>query len=77
MYSYMAYQLDFTTPGMRPLRAFSRKQMRHMPNLRIYARERPQVLQRLYSRTLNFCERLAFTIQDVFAKGLPPNVLGW
>ncbi len=29
------YQLDLTTPGISPLSACSRKQMRHMPNLRI------------------------------------------
>src|SRR5690606_20873844 len=62
-----SYQLDLTTPGIRPLRACSRKQMRHMPNLRMYARERPQTLQRLYSRTLNFAGRDAFTIHEVLA----------
>jgi hypothetical protein len=30
-----AYQLDFVTPGIRPLSACSRKQIRHMPNLRM------------------------------------------
>src|SRR6266480_4103763 len=33
--------------------------MRQRPNLRKYARGRPQRLQRLYCRVLNFCGRLA------------------
>jgi hypothetical protein len=30
-----AYQLDFTTPGISPLSASVRKQMRHMLNFRM------------------------------------------
>src|SRR3954447_8753295 len=29
------HQLDLVTPGINPLSAFSRKQIRHIPNLRI------------------------------------------
>src|SRR5580693_5403878 len=48
------YQLDFTTPGISPLRASERKQRRHTPNLRRNARGRPQSWQRLCWRDLNF-----------------------
>lgn len=41
--------------------------MRHMPNLRRYARERPQRWQRWYFRTPNFGVRFAFSINDFFA----------
>src|SRR5215218_960836 len=41
------YQLDFVRPGMYPSCASSRRQIRQTPNLRKYARERPQRLQRL------------------------------
>src|SRR6478735_4649334 len=36
------YQLALRTPGMNPFSDRSRKQMRHRPNLRRKARERPQ-----------------------------------
>src|SRR5580698_2525271 len=48
------YQLDFTTPGISPLRASERKQRRQTPNLRRKARGRPQSWQRLCWRDLNF-----------------------
>src|ERR1700761_8691112 len=48
------YQLDFTTPGISPLRASERKQRRHTPNFRRKARGRPQSWQRLCWRDLNF-----------------------
>src|SRR5579871_5997177 len=48
------YQLDFTTPGISPLRASERKQRRHTPNLSRNARGRPQSWQRLCWRDLNF-----------------------
>jgi len=32
---FAIYQLDFVTPGMRPSAASVRKQMRHMPYLRM------------------------------------------
>ncbi len=40
------HQLDFVIPGITPWWASSRRQMRHTPNLRKYARERPQREQR-------------------------------
>src|SRR5215213_7315272 len=40
------YQLDFVTPGRRPIDASSRKQIRQSPNFRMYARLRPQRWQR-------------------------------
>src|SRR5260370_4913045 len=52
--SFLFYQLDFTTPGISPLRASERKQRRHTPNLRRKARGRPQSWQRLCWRDLNF-----------------------
>ena len=41
------YQEDFTTPGILPCNASSRKQMRHRPKRRIKPRGRPQRTQRL------------------------------
>src|SRR5205823_13139617 len=41
------YQLDFITPGISPFSARPRKHKRQRPNLRRYARGRPQMLQRL------------------------------
>jgi hypothetical protein len=67
-FSIHHYQLDFTTPGSLPWDAISLKQMRQIPNLRIYARGRPQIGQRLYPRTLNLGSRLAFIISAFFAK---------
>ena len=55
------------TPGIKPLLAFSRKQMRHKPNLRYTARGRPQNLQRFSWRVLNFGFRFAFAILDLLA----------
>src|SRR6201996_2230295 len=48
------YQLDFTTPGISPLRASARKQRRHTPNFLRKARGRPHSWQRLCWRDLNF-----------------------
>jgi len=42
--------------------------MRHMPNLRMYARGRPHSRQRLWNRTLNFGVRFQRSIADFFAK---------
>ena len=61
------YQLDFRTPGMFPQSAFSRKQIRHMPNRRMYPRARPQIPHRVYPRTANFGVRFCFAIHDFFA----------
>ena len=48
------YQLALTTPGICPWSASSRKQIRHMPKSRRKPRGRPQRLQRLRFRPLNF-----------------------
>jgi hypothetical protein len=56
------YHDAFRTPGIIPDNDSSRKQMRHTPNRRRYARERPQRPHRLWTRTLNFGFRLLFSI---------------
>ena len=48
------YHDDFETPGISPRSAKPRKHKRQMPNLRMYARGRPQILQRLCLRVENF-----------------------
>src|SRR5579864_7462470 len=48
------YQLALVTPGISPLSASPRKQMRHISNFRKNARERPQMRQRLRTRILYF-----------------------
>ena len=53
------YQLALMTPGISAFRARLRKHKRHIWNLRKKARERPQIGQRLYARTLNFGLRVA------------------
>src|SRR5690554_2135656 len=65
------YQLAFTTPGISPLSARMRKQIRHISNLRKNARLRPQIGQRLYWRTLYlffFCD---FSTSALRAKASP------
>src|SRR5512134_1531280 len=62
-----SYQLALRTPGISPLSASSRKQMRHNPNRRSTARDRPQRWQRRTRRVLNLGVRLARSIQQVFA----------
>src|SRR5581483_451616 len=47
------YQDDLETPGISPRNASPRKHKRQMPNLRKYARGRPQILQRLCLRVEN------------------------
>jgi hypothetical protein len=47
------YHDDFETPGISPRSANPRKHNRQMPNLRMYARGRPQILQRLCLRVEN------------------------
>jgi hypothetical protein len=54
LHSFPLYQLDLTTPGIFPSRASFLKQQRHILNIRIYPRGRPQSGQRLYFLTLNF-----------------------
>ena len=58
------YQLALRTPGMNPASAISLKQMRQMPNRRSGALARPQRLQRLRSRTLNFGFSFVFSTSD-------------
>jgi len=50
-YAWYIYQLDLTTPGRRPSSASRRKQIRHSWKRRMYPRGRPQILQRLRTRT--------------------------
>src|ERR1044072_2486640 len=57
-------------PGMKPLCASSRRQMRHTPNLRYTARLRPQRRHRVYSRGLYLDPRCWRTFWDVLATGL-------
>src|SRR3954471_18889949 len=57
-------------PGMNPLWASSRRQIRHKPNLRYTARGRPQRRQRVYSRVLYLAGRAWRTRCDVFAMAL-------
>jgi hypothetical protein len=47
------YQLALVTPGIWPLSANFRKQIRHNRNLRRKPRGRPQCLQRFRRRTAN------------------------
>src|SRR6185437_8111739 len=47
------YHDDFETPGISPRSASPRKHRRQRPNLRRYARGRPQILQRLCLRVEN------------------------
>src|SRR5271165_2425029 len=55
------YQEDFATPGISPRNASPRKHRRQRPNLRRYARGRPQILQRLCWRLENFGLRASLT----------------
>ena len=54
-------------PGIMPLCASCRRQIRHRPNLRYTARGRPQRLQRLYARVLYFWGRAVLAIKLFFA----------
>ncbi len=54
-------------PGMTPAWADSRRQMRHRPNLRNTARDRPQLWQRVYFWVGYFGVLDAFTRRLVFA----------
>ena len=62
-----AYQLAFLTPGIWPLYANSRKQILQIPYFLRYACGRPQILQRLYSLTANFCFRCCLIFIAVLA----------
>jgi hypothetical protein len=61
------YQLLLVMPGMTPAWADWRRQIRHRPNLRNTARERPQLWQRVYCWVGYFGVRDAFTRRLVFA----------
>jgi hypothetical protein len=61
------YQDDFETPGISPFSARPRKHRRHNPNLRIYARDRPQILQRFFWRVENFGFLFDLAMLDVLA----------
>jgi hypothetical protein len=61
------YQEDFVIPGIKPLCASSRRQMRQIPNLRYTECGRPQRLQRVYARVLYFGVRACLTRSEVFA----------
>ena len=65
--SLLNYQEDFFTPGISPRLANSRKQIRHKPNIRIYARLRPQRKQRRTMRVENLGFLLARAITEIFA----------
>src|SRR5215470_100342 len=62
------YQDDFETPGISPRKAKPRKHRRQIPNLRRYARGRPQILQRLCLRVENFGFLASLTRFAVVAK---------
>src|SRR5579864_9020022 len=51
---HFSYQLALVTPGISPLSASPRKQMRHISNFRKNARDLPQMRQRLRTRILYF-----------------------
>ena len=75
-----AYQLAFLTPGIWPLYASSRKQIRQMPYFLKYACGRPQILQRLYSLVENFAGRcclipLASALHDIGKIGIADKIL--
>ena len=67
MFDVLTYQLALRTPGMCPRSASSRKQIRHSPNFRRNALERPHRQHRLTARTLNLGLRLARWSQLAFA----------
>ena len=70
--SASGHQLAFLTPGICPLYASSRKQIRQIPYFLKYACGRPQILQRLYSLVENFGLRCCLIFIDVFAMNFPP-----
>jgi hypothetical protein len=65
------YQLAFLTPGISPLSANLRKQMRQIPNLRYTARGRPHSRQRRFSRVENLGGLAAMAIFDLLAMQRP------
>src|SRR5881275_2937746 len=71
-HSFEFYQLAFLTPGICPLYANSRKQIRQSLNLRYTECGWPQRSQRVYSCTLYLGVRFCFTIIDFLATFSPP-----
>src|SRR5207247_9769553 len=69
------YQLALRTPGINPWSANLRKQIRQMPNLRYTARARPQILQRRFSRVVNFGDSLILANLDLLATEALPVVV--
>ena len=69
------HQLAFLTPGIIPDSASSLKQIRHSPNRRRYARERPQREQRLFFRDENLGFSFDFSISDF--GGITVSCLQW
>src|SRR6516164_8502374 len=65
--SLRSYQLALVTPGSAPSKARFRKQIRQSWNLRRYPRDRPQRLQRLFTRTENFGLRTVLATHAVVA----------
>ena len=61
------YQLDFTTPGIIPVDARLRRQMRQIPNRRMYPRGRAHWLQQLYARVENLGLRFCLMINAIRA----------
>jgi len=59
---FLSYQLAFRIPGISPLLASSRKQIRHKPKTLIYPCVRPQRQHRWIVRLLNLGFLSAFTI---------------
>ena len=66
------YQLAFFTPGICPLYANSRKQIRQIPNFFNTAWGLPQTLQRVYALVENFGFLCCFTTIDFLAIFVPP-----
>jgi hypothetical protein len=62
------YQDAFLTPGICPLYANSRKQIRQSWNLRYTECGRPHFSQRVYACVVNLAGRLFFAIIDFLAK---------
>jgi len=73
------YHDDFETPGISPRSASPRKHSRQMPNLRMYARGRPQILQRLCLRVENLgflasLTRFAVVAMNPFVGVIEPKI---
>lgn len=71
-----SYQLAFRTPGIWPLLAMFRRQMRHSLNLRYTARDRPHTPHRRMRRVENFGFSPALCIQAFVAIGFVTRLAG-